>query len=69
MRDLGLLTKNRDTDDGRVVVLTITDAGWSALEEAMPRVFATERELWRGHRRADLPVLADLLEPLLTRGA
>jgi DNA-binding MarR family transcriptional regulator len=68
MRDLGLITKDRDGDDARVVVLRLTEAGWAALEEAMPRVFATEKELWRHHRRAHLRGLIDQLEPLLESG-
>lgn len=68
MRDRGLVTKDRDGDDARVVVLTITEAGWNALEEAMPRVFATEKELWRHHRRGDLRALTDQLEPLVDPG-
>jgi DNA-binding MarR family transcriptional regulator len=68
MRDLGLLTKDRDDDDARVVVLRITEAGWAALQEAMPRVFATERQLWGEHARGELRALADLLEPLLRPG-
>lgn len=65
MRDRGLVTKERDDGDARVVLLAITEAGWAALEDAMPRVFATEKDLWRDHRRADLRALAALLEPLL----
>jgi DNA-binding MarR family transcriptional regulator len=44
MRDLGLLTKERDQDDARVVVLAITEAGWDALETAMRRAIE-RREL------------------------
>lgn len=65
MRDRGLVTKERDDDDARVVLLAITEAGWAALEDAMPRVFATEKDLWADHRRADLRALATLLERLL----
>ncbi len=65
MRERGLVTKQRDDGDARVVVLAITEAGWVALEDAMPRVFAAERELWGGHRRADLRQVATLLAPLV----
>lgn len=65
MRDRGLVTKQRDADDARVVVLAITEAGWEALENAMPRVFTAERELWRDHQRADLRQVAALLAPLV----
>ena len=65
MRDRGLITKERDADDARVVVLAITEVGWTALEDAMPRVFTTEKQLWRDHRRTDLRSLTALLEPLV----
>lgn len=65
MRDRGLITKERDDGDARVVVLAITESGWDALEDAMPRVFAAERDLWRGHRRRELRDLVMLLEPLV----
>lgn len=65
MRERGLVTKNRNDDDARVVVLAITEAGWDALEAAMPRVFATEKNLWQGHRRRDLRAIAALLVPLV----
>src|SRR5699024_5013968 len=65
MRDRGLITKNRDPSNARVVRLAITDVGWSALEQAMPPVFATEQQLWQHHRHADLRTLASLLEPLV----
>lgn len=65
MRERGLVTKERDHEDARVVLLAITETGWAALEDAMPRVFATEKQLWRHHRRTDVRALAELLEPLL----
>lgn len=64
MSERGLLTKERDGDDGRVVVVGITEAGWAALEEAMPRVFAIEKELWHRHARSERRAVTDLLEPL-----
>lgn len=65
MRDRGLVTKERDDDDARVVVISITEAGWAALDEAMPRVVAAENQLWEQHGRAELRTLVALLEPLL----
>lgn len=65
MRERGLVTKRRDDDDARVVVLAITEAGWLALEDAMPRVFAAEKALWRDHRRADLRQISVLLDRLV----
>jgi DNA-binding MarR family transcriptional regulator len=66
MRERGLITKERDPDDARVVQLAITDTGWDALKHAMPRVFAAERQLWQEHDQADLRTLARLLDLLLT---
>ena len=65
MRDRGLITKQRDADDARVVQLAITDAGWDALELAMPPVFATEQQLLSPLARTELRTLARLLQPLL----
>ena len=66
MAERGLVTKQRSDEDARVVVMTITEAGWEALEAAMPRAFATEKLLLKEHRRADLREVVRLLEPLLT---
>jgi DNA-binding MarR family transcriptional regulator len=65
MRERGLITKERDVTDARVVQLAITEAGWDALEQAMPRVFATEQQLLSQLGRGDLRTLASLLDPLL----
>lgn len=65
MRERGLITKERDADDARVVILAITEQGWAALGAGMPRVFAAEKRLWGDHRRGDLRTLADLLGPLI----
>ena len=66
MAERGLVTKHRSDQDARVVVLTITEVGWQALEAAMPLAFSTEKELLQGHRRADLRELVRLLDPLLS---
>src|SRR5690554_6792678 len=58
MRERGLVTKERDPGDARVVRLAITEPGWDALERGMPRVFATERMLWQEHPDADLRTIA-----------
>lgn len=65
MRERGLITKDRGQEDARVVVLTITEEGWAVLEQAMPSVFAAEKQLWRDHTRHDLRALAELLAPLI----
>lgn len=66
MAERGLVSKHRSDEDARVVVLTITEPGWKALEAAMPLAFATERVLLQEYRRADLRDLARLLRPLLS---
>ena len=65
MRDLGLITKQRSGEDERVVLLEVTEAGWDALEQAMPRVFEAEKELFADYKRADLQEIIHLLEPLI----
>ena len=65
MQERGLITKDRDPDDARVVVLTITEEGWSALERAMPIVFATEKRLWQTHRRSDVRELTTQLNTMI----
>lgn len=65
MQGLGLVTKTRAPDDGRVVVLELTEEGWSALAQAAPLVFETERELLAGFSRSDLRTLGDLLSRFL----
>lgn len=65
MRDLGLVTKQRSSDDERVVMLAITEAGWDALKQAMPRVFDAEKELLEAHSGSGLRQIVELLEPLI----
>lgn len=65
MSDNGLITKERSTEDARVVLLAVTEAGWKVLEQAMPRVFDIEKLLWQGYRKDDLRVVVKLLKPLL----
>ena len=64
MRDHGLITKKRSSTDERVMVLGITEAGWKALEEVMPRVFDAERELLAKYSRDDLRQIVELLQSL-----
>lgn len=65
MQERELVTKTRDPNDGRVVVLELTEKGWMTLGEAAPLVFATERELLAGFSKADLRTLGDMLSRLL----
>ena len=65
MQERGLVTKTRDPDDGRVVLLELTEKGWNALRDAAPLVFETERELLAGLSRAEVRTLGDLLSRFL----
>lgn len=65
MQERGLVTKKRDPDDGRVVLLEIKEKGWSVLAKAAPLVFGTERELLAGFSEAELQTLGELLSRLL----
>ena len=65
MVETGLVTKQRSKGDSRVVIVTITERGWSKLEEATPLVFEAEKTLFDGYARDDLRALASLLDRLL----
>src|SRR5687767_8211831 len=53
MRERGLVRKSRSPDDGRVVILEITEKGWSALGKAAPLVFDAERAMLKGFSRQE----------------
>src|SRR4051794_24381929 len=61
----GLITRERSDADGRAVVVTLTDAGRAALDQALPDHLETERGLLDGLSPADREQLADLLRRLL----
>lgn len=65
MQDAGLVTKAKDPQDARVVILSLTEAGWEALERALPLVSTAERELLTGFSVQELQALAVLLQRLL----
>lgn len=65
MQERGLVKKSRSPDDGRVVILELTEKGWGALEEAAPLVFDAERDLLRSFTRAELRTLGELLTRFL----
>jgi DNA-binding MarR family transcriptional regulator len=65
MQEKGLVQKSRSPDDGRVVLLAITEDGWTALGKAAPAVFGVERELLGRLSRAELRRLGELLAKLL----
>ena len=65
LEEKGLITRGRSDADGRAVVVTLTDAGRTALDAALPDHLETERELLDGLSEDDRRQLADLLRRLL----
>ncbi|WP_370327533.1 MarR family winged helix-turn-helix transcriptional regulator [Euzebya sp.] len=65
MADAGLVTKQRSAADARVAVLALTEAGWAALERALPLVSDAERALLAAYEPAELAVMAELLSRLV----
>ena len=53
LEDRGLITRERSEADGRAVVVTLTPAGRSALDAALPDHLETERQLLEGLPSAD----------------
>lgn len=66
MQEKGLVKKSRSPDDGRVVILELTEKGWNALGKAAPLVFDAERGLLSGFSRTEMRTLAQLLSRFLT---
>lgn len=66
MEERGLVSKRRDPEDGRVVLVELTERGWKVLAKAAPVVFAAEKELLRGFSRAELKTLGALLARFLS---
>lgn len=65
MQERGLVVKERDAEDGRVVLLELTELGWEALAKAAPLVFDAEKELLGRFTRSEINTLGDLLTRLL----
>ena len=65
MVETGLVTKTRDATDSRVVILALTEHGWSVLDSAAPLAFRAERELLGGFTKEELRTLAHLLGRLV----
>lgn len=65
LEEKGLITRERSEDDGRAVVVTLSDAGWKALEETLPDHLETEQRLLAGLSTDDRTQLADLLRRFL----
>jgi DNA-binding MarR family transcriptional regulator len=65
LEEKGLITRERSVNDGRAVVVTLTAAGRTALDDALPDHLDTERRLLDGLPPDDRELLADLLRRLL----
>lgn len=61
---IGLVERERLQRDGRVVLLSLTDAGRTLVEEYLPKRIAGERELLEGFADDELDALTDLLRRL-----
>ncbi len=65
MEEKSLVRRRRDVSDARVVIVELTERGWTALGDAAPVVFRAEKELLAGYSKTELRSLGDLLGPLL----
>ncbi|MGY2004801.1 MarR family winged helix-turn-helix transcriptional regulator [Blastococcus sp. SYSU DS1024] len=65
LEERGLITRERSEADGRAVVVTLTDAGRSALDAALPDHLETERRLLEALPSGEREQLAALLRRLL----
>jgi DNA-binding MarR family transcriptional regulator len=65
LEERGLITRERSRDDGRAVVVSLTDAGREALDAALPEHLDTERKLLEGLSDDDREQLAGLLRRFL----
>ena len=65
LEERGLITRERSRDDGRAVVVSLTDAGRQALDAALPDHLDTERKLLDGLSDDDREQLAGLLRRFL----
>ena len=61
----GLITRGRSDADGRAVVVSLTEAGRTALDAALPDHLATERAMLAGLSAEDQEQLAGLLRRFL----
>ena len=65
LEERGLITRRRSRDDGRAVVVSLTDAGRQALAAALPDHLDTERKLLEGLSDDDREQLTGLLRRFL----
>lgn len=61
----GLVTRSRETQDRRVVSVTLTPRGQTVVDDAMETLLRREREILSPLLPAELTRVADLLRPLL----
>ncbi|MEM1046271.1 MAG: homoprotocatechuate degradation operon regulator HpaR [Pseudomonadota bacterium] len=64
----GLITRSRDTGDGRRHLLTITDAGLALLDRVAPESRAVYEDLEKRYGTERLGMLLDMLEELADLG-
>ena len=65
LAEKGLITRGRSEADGRAVVVTLTEAGRSALDAALPDHLETEHGMLIGLSAVEQAQLADLLRRFL----
>jgi DNA-binding MarR family transcriptional regulator len=65
LEERGLITRARSSEDGRAVVVSLTEAGRRALDAALPDHLETERKLLDGLSDDDREQLAGLLRRFL----
>jgi DNA-binding MarR family transcriptional regulator len=65
LEEKGLITRGRSDADGRAVVVSLTDAGRTALDGALPDHLETERGMLAGLSAEDQEQLAGLLRRFL----
>ncbi|WP_432974673.1 MarR family transcriptional regulator [Dactylosporangium sp. CA-233914] len=61
----GLVTRSADPDDGRAVIISLTDRGLQLIDEAAPTYLETERLLLTGLDNTERDQLAQTLQRLL----
>jgi DNA-binding MarR family transcriptional regulator len=65
LEERGLITRGRSDSDGRAVVVTLTESGRGALDDALPDHLATEQALLAGLSDDDREQLTGLLRRML----
>jgi DNA-binding MarR family transcriptional regulator len=65
LEERGLITRGRSDSDGRAVVVTLTESGRGALDDALPDHLATEQALLAGLSDHDREQLTGLLRRML----